>query len=54
MVELRTHDFNFHPDNFTVFTNEKIAVHIINTGVPPAGFAIIMPKGPIALKSRGR
>jgi len=50
VVELRTHDFNFHPDNFTVFTNEKIAVHIINTGVPPAGFAIIMPKGPIALK----
>ncbi len=50
VVELRTHDFSFHPDNFTVFTNEKIAVHIINTGEPPAGFAILSPKGPIALK----
>jgi len=50
VIELRANDFTFHPDNFTVFTNEKIAVHIINDGSPPTGFAIMGPKGPFGLK----
>lgn len=50
VVELETHDFNFHPNEFTVAPGTKVAVHLVNTGVPPAGFAIKLSTGPTALQ----
>ncbi len=50
VVTLQTHDFNYYPSTFTVGAGQKVAVHIVNTGVPVAGFAVKLPTGPIALK----
>ncbi len=50
VIEVNTFDFGFHPENIVAFSGEKIAIHIVNTGQVPAGFAIITPKGPMALR----
>lgn len=50
VVTLETHDFNYYPSTFAVAPGRQVAVHIVNVGVPVAGFAIKLPTGPIALK----
>lgn len=50
LVELETNNFTFHPSTFTVQPGQKLAVKIVNNGVPPSGFAIKLPSGPVALK----
>ncbi len=50
VIELNAHDLDFHPNTFTAFTGEKLAVRIINSDVMPIGFAVMLPSGPIALK----
>lgn len=49
VVKLETHDFSFFPDSFRVSAGERLAVQIVNTGVPPSGFAVQLPGGPRAL-----
>ncbi len=50
VLRLETHDFRFFPDRLTAKPGQKLAIHLVNTGVPPAGFAIKLPDGPLALK----
>ncbi|MGD9890204.1 MAG: PQQ-binding-like beta-propeller repeat protein [Dehalococcoidia bacterium] len=50
VVEVETHDFAFFPNEFVVPAGRQVAVHIVNTGVPPSGIAIKLPDRPIALK----
>lgn len=49
-VTLTTHDFSFVPNTFTVPAGKDVAIRIRNTGVPPSGFAVMLPDGPLALK----
>lgn len=49
-IMLSTHDFSFIPNTFTVPAGQQVAVRIRNMGIPPAGFAVMLPAGPIALK----
>lgn len=50
VVEIETHDFTYFPNEFEVEPGQQVAVHIVNTGVPPSGIAIMLPDGPMALK----
>lgn len=50
VIEMTTSEFTFSPKQFSVQAGRQIAVHIVNTGVPPSGIAIKLPSGPIALK----
>jgi quinohemoprotein ethanol dehydrogenase len=50
IVEIETHDYTFFPNEFTVEPGQQVAVHIVNTGLPPSGIAIMLPDGPMALK----
>jgi quinohemoprotein ethanol dehydrogenase len=54
VIELVTHDFDFHPQSFTALAGEKIAVRIVNTGTPAAGITMRLPSGPIALRGTVR
>lgn len=54
VVDLQTHDFNFYPNEFTVQTGQKVAVHIVNTGIVPTLFAVKLPSGPIKLKEEDK
>ncbi len=41
---------SYFPNEFEVEPGQQVAVHTVNTGVPPSGIAIMLPDGPMALK----
>ncbi len=51
VIEIKAHDLNYYPDHFTVKAGERVAVHVIDTGLLPVGFAVILPGRSIGLSA---
>ncbi len=49
IVEIVAHDFNYYPNRFRVKAGQQVAVHIVDTGNLPIGFAVDLPTGAIGL-----
>ncbi len=52
VISLVTHDFHYFPDHFTVRAGKTVAIKLQVKGIEPAGIAVMMPSGPIALKGK--
>ena len=50
VVTLLTHDLNYYPHQFTVRAGQRVAVHLVNTGIEPSSIAVKLPSGPLALQ----
>lgn len=50
VVTIKIHDVGYYPNLFTVQAGAKVAVHLVNTGISGAGFAVNLPTGPIGVE----